>query len=134
MPFEIVAAPWLVATNFARAMNNRKLPGVEFSPYSTNYNRLKMQGVRVQFKEPATAPLLPLTFYFMDAIKSQAGRSLFKEAVKAGRNFDMFDKVNGTTATREALEKGVTASELVASWRNSEVSFRTQRFPYLLYR
>ena len=40
--------------------------------------------------------------------------------MKAKKTFDMFDKVNGTDATRLALQSGGSAAAIVESWRASE--------------
>ncbi|MFM7751669.1 MAG: hypothetical protein ACKPB0_14765 [Opitutaceae bacterium] len=45
----------------------------------------------------------------------------------------MFDKVNGTAGTREALQAGRSAVEIIAGWRAGEDAFRRERQPYLLY-
>jgi hypothetical protein len=58
---------------------------------------------------------------------------LFDEALKANKKFDMFDKVNGTDATRLALQSGKSAAEIVSSWRVGEEKFRRERRSYLLY-
>ena len=62
-----------------------------------------------------------------------AGGDLFAEAAKAGRGFGMFDKVNGTDATRKALQAGTPAAEIVASWKAGDEAFRKARKKYLLY-
>ncbi len=56
-----------------------------------------------------------------------------KTPVKPPTAFDMFDKVNGTDATRKALQAGVPASEIVKSWKAGEEEFRKKRKKYLLY-
>ena len=61
------------------------------------------------------------------------GIDVFAAALKAKKNFDMFDKVNGTDATRRALQAGQSAAAIVASWRAGEEAFRQERVPYLLY-
>jgi uncharacterized protein YbbC (DUF1343 family) len=58
---------------------------------------------------------------------------LFAEAMKANKSFAMFDKVNGTDATRKALHAGTSAAQIVASWKVGEEAFRKQRRKYLLY-
>jgi uncharacterized protein YbbC (DUF1343 family) len=45
----------------------------------------------------------------------------------------MFDKVNGTDATRRDLQAGRSARNIVNSWKAGEESFRNQRATYLLY-
>ena len=44
-----------------------------------------------------------------------AGRDLFAEAATNHKSFAMFDKVNGTDATRKALQAGNSAAEVAAS-------------------
>jgi len=53
--------------------------------------------------------------------------------VKRKKSFDMFDKVNGTDATRKALQAGEPAAEIVASWKPGEEAFLQKRKKYLLY-
>ena len=62
-----------------------------------------------------------------------AGLDLFAEAVKRKKSFNMFDKVNGTDATRKALQAGTPAAEIVASWKPGEAAFLEKRKKYLLY-
>lgn len=56
-----------------------------------------------------------------------------KKSAKAPTAFDMFDKVNGTDATRKALQAAAPASEIVKSWKSDEDAFRKARKKYLLY-
>jgi hypothetical protein len=41
--------------------------------------------------------------------------------------------VNGTAATREALQAGSKAADLVARWKKGEDQFRQERAIFLLY-
>jgi uncharacterized protein YbbC (DUF1343 family) len=114
------------------------LPGVYFRPltYKPYYGTFKDEivgGVQVHFTDPASAPLTAINYYALEALKQVARRDVFVEAVKANKKFDMFDKVNGTEATRLALQAGRPAAEIVASWRAGEEKFREARKPYLLY-
>ena len=92
-----------------------------------------MIGTQILVLEPQRAPLTAINFYFLEAIKRSSGRDLFREAVKAGQSFNMFDKVNGTDATRRDLQAGRSARNIVNSWKAGEESFRNQRATYLLY-
>ena len=89
--------------------------------------------MQLHFTDPAAAPLTAINYYLLDALKAAAGRDVFDEAVKAGKKFDMFDKVNGTDATRLAVQEGKSAADIVASWRAAEEKFREERKKYLLY-
>jgi uncharacterized protein YbbC (DUF1343 family) len=138
LPFQCIAAPGLAPYKLAEFLNGYHLPGVTFKPitYKPFYAAFKDQlvgGVQLFFTEPSRAPLTAINFYALEALKKLAGRDLFEEAVKAKKSFAMFDKVNGTDATRKALQEGWPASDLVASWRPGEDAFRNKRRPYLLY-
>jgi uncharacterized protein YbbC (DUF1343 family) len=133
-----VAAPWLNGEKLARQFASYRLSGirftpVEFTPGRGAYQQQPVKGVRFRFTDPANAPLVALNFYALDAVKRVGKRDLFAEAVKAGKSFSMFDKVNGTDATRKALQDGKSAAAIVASWKAGEDAFRKQREKYLLY-
>src|SRR5688572_252202 len=106
---------------------------VTYEPYYSAFKDQIISGAQIYFIDPAHAPLTAINFYAMEALKKVAGRDLFDEAVKASKKFDMFDKVNGTDATRRALQAGKPAAEIVASWKAGEEKFRRDRRKYLLY-
>lgn len=138
LPFQCVAAPEVDKHKLAEVLNAYQLPGVKFvpvsfKPYYFSFSNQPIAGVQIYFTDPHRAPLTAINFYAMEALKKVANRDLFDEAVKANKKFDMFDKVNGTTATRRALQAGRPAAEIVASWRAGEEKFRVQRGKYLLY-
>jgi uncharacterized protein YbbC (DUF1343 family) len=138
LPFQTVAAPKADPHALAAKLNGYGLPGVVFRPltYKPYYGTFKDEvvgGVQVHFTDPAGAPLTAINFYALEAVRLVAGRDVFAEALKAGKKFDMFDKVNGTDATRLALQAGKPAAEIVASWRAGEEKFRREREKYLLY-
>ena len=138
LPFQCVAAPDVDKQKLAQTLNAYQLPGVRFVPvtYKPYYFTFKDQvisGVQIYFTDPAHAPLTAINYYAMEALKQVAGRDLFDEAVKANKKYDMFDKANGTDATRQALQTGKSAAEIVASWKADEEKFRRERRKYLLY-
>jgi uncharacterized protein YbbC (DUF1343 family) len=138
LPFQCVAAPGVDMHKLAGALNACNLPGVRFQPitYKPYYFAFKDEvigGVQIFFTDPAHAPLMAVNFYALETLKKVAGRDVFQEAAKANRGFGMFDKVNGTDATRKALQAGKTAAEIVASWRAGEDGFCKKRQKYLLY-
>jgi uncharacterized protein YbbC (DUF1343 family) len=139
MPFQCVAAPWLKADPTSEYLNRLRLQGVRFDPIvyqpaRGNFKGQRVGGVRIRFTSPAEAPLVGINFYALEAVRKLAGRDLFAEAVKRGQPFTLFDKVNGTDATRRALQSGQSAASLIESWREGEEVFRRKRERYLLYR
>lgn len=138
LPFQCIAAPEVNPHQLAATLNGYRIPGVRFKPvtYKPYYFSFKDQvigGVQVYFTDAAHAPLTAINFYAIEALKKVANRDVFAEAVKSGKSFAMFDKVNGTDETRKALQAGKPASEIVAAWRPVEQAFRAKRKPYLLY-
>jgi len=138
LPFECIAAPDLDAYKLAKALNGYQLPGVLFKPvtYKPYYFAFKDQqvnGVQVYFTDARRAPLTAINFCALEALREVAAIDLFAEAARTNKSFAMFDKVNGTDATRAALQAGTPAAQIVASWKPGEEAFRTQRKKYLLY-
>lgn len=138
LPFQTVAAPRVDPHALAAKLNGYRIPGVVFRPvtYKPYYAAFKDEvvgGVQLHFTNPAAAPLTAINYYALAALKQVAGRDLFAEAVKANKKFDMFDKVNGTAATRLALQAGKSAADIVAGWKAGEEKFRKDRAKYLLY-
>jgi uncharacterized protein YbbC (DUF1343 family) len=138
LPFECIAAPGIEPHKLAAALNGYGLPGAKFQPivyqpYYFSFSNQVIAGVQLYFSDPARAPLTAINFYALEALKKVADRDLFDEAVKRKKSFSMFDKVNGTDATRKALQAGTPAAEIVASWKPDEEAFLKQRKKYLLY-
>jgi uncharacterized protein YbbC (DUF1343 family) len=135
LPFECLAAPWLDAHQFCQTLSSYDLPGVKFLPtlYRPFTGTNRMAGAQIFFTEPRRAPLTAINFYALEAVKRLTQRDLFAEALQAGHNFTMFDKVNGTDATRRDLQNGRSAASIVKSWKTGEDAFRQRRQKYLLY-
>jgi uncharacterized protein YbbC (DUF1343 family) len=133
-----VAAPGIDPHALAKTLNACELPGVRFQPvtYKPFYATFKDQvigGVQLYFTDPARAPLTAINFFALEALRKQAGLDVFAEASKTNKSFAMFDKVNGTDATRIALQAGKSAAEIVAAWKPVEKAFLEKRKKYLLY-
>jgi uncharacterized protein YbbC (DUF1343 family) len=138
LPFECIAAPQIDGHKLAQALNGYHLPGVRFQPviyqpYYFAFSNQAVGGVQLYFTDPAQAPLTAINFYALEALKKVADRDLFAEAVKRRKSFNMFDKVNGTDATRKDLQAGKPAAKIVASWGPGEQAFLQHRKKYLLY-
>jgi uncharacterized protein YbbC (DUF1343 family) len=138
LPFECVAAPGVDMHKLAAALNNYQLAGVRFQPvtYKPFYGPFKsaeVGGVQIHFTDSTLAPLTAINFYAIEALRKVAGLDVFAQALATKRGFGMFDKVNGSDRPRQQLQAGVSASEIVASWKPDEEQFRDQRKKYLLY-
>ncbi len=138
LPFQCIGLPKVDPRALAAKLNAYGLPGVVFrpltyKPYYATYKDEIIGGVQLHFTDARRAPLTAINYYALEALKAVADRDVFAEAMKAGKKFDMFDKVNGTDATRRALQAGKSAAEIVAGWKAGEEKFRAERKAYLLY-
>jgi uncharacterized protein YbbC (DUF1343 family) len=132
-PFQCVAAPWLDAEKLSQRLNRYGLRGVTSRPLVTTVRDTKYQGVEFVFAEPNLAPLVPINFYLLEAIRQTTGRDLYSEAVRRGKSFELFDKLVGAEAPRRSLKTQAPAAEIVRAWLPDEAAFRSRRQPYLLY-
>src|SRR5262249_3579466 len=126
LPFQCIAAPDLDPQKTADLLNAYGLPGVRFAPitytpYYFSFQQTNIGGAEIFFSDPQRAPLTAINLYALEAVKKLAGRDLF---AVTNKSFSMFDKVNGTDATRKRFESGASAAEIVASWKPGEEAFR----------
>lgn len=138
LSFQIIASTWLDSTSLSRQLQSYRLPGIQFAPFEFDFNRKasdgrELRGARLRFTHPATAPLVAVNLYALEAIKKTTGRDLFRQAQERGKSWGMFDKVSGSDGLRLALQSGKSARDIAASWRAGEDAFRKRRTPYLLY-
>ena len=138
LPFQCIAAPDFESHKAADMLNGYKLPGIKFrpltyKPYYFTYKDQGVGGVQLYIADPTHAPLTAINYYALEALKTVAGRDLFAEALKTNRSFAMFDRVNGSDANRKAFQAGVSAAEIVGSWKAGEEAFRKARKKYLMY-
>ena len=138
-PFEYIAADWLKAPETAAYLNGLALPGIRFRSAQAISRRGSSKGravpaVEIIFQDPPNAPLSAVNFYLLDAVKRVSGRDLFQDAVKRGKDWRMFDKVNGTDATRRDLQAGRSVANIAKSWQPETERFKQRRQPYLIYK
>lgn len=136
--FQIISGGGVEAPALAEKLNRYRLPGVVFTPMTLDFNGRREDGrelsaVRISFTRPATAPLVAINCYVLEAVKRLGGRDLFRQAVLNGKSWTMFDKVTGSDAVRRDLQAGRAARDIAAAWKPGEDTFRQKRRKYLLY-
>ena len=137
-PFEYIAVDWLKAAETAEFLNKRQLPGIRFHASKIVSQRKGSKGrlvpsLEIIFKDPARAPLSVLNFHLLDALKQVSDRDLFKAALDRGKDWRMFDKVNGTDATRKDLQVGRSIDSIAKGWDPEVRRFKQRRAKYLIY-
>ena len=138
IPFQMFAADWIKAEEFASALNKLNLPGVHFRPmhlkpfYSVGVGT-QMQGVQVHLTDYQKANLSEIQFYVMQVIAQ-----LYPDkAVLANANekrFDMFDKVSGSNQIRLLFAKNNRFEDIQAYWNKDVEAFKKLSKKYYLYK
>ncbi len=130
-PFEQIGAPWLNATEVARVMNARGLPGIRFEaitmPVEPNANKHK----------GLTIPAIRFAITDRKAYRPVRTALLLIAEIKRQHPADFqwrgsIDRLTGTDKMRLAIDAG-TLEPLLAEWDRSAAEFKTSSAPYLLY-
>ena len=138
LPFEMFAAEWINAEEFAKALNAKGLAGIEFRPihlkpfYSVGKGE-NLQGVQVHLMDFDKARLSDIQFHVMEvAAELYPDKAVFDNADK-GR-FNMFDKVSGSDFIRTEFSKNHKFSDIQSYWMKDERQFKNQSKKYYLYK
>lgn len=138
LPFQLFCAPWINAEDFAKALNNLNLPGVNFrpihvKPFFANFAGENIGGVQVYITDFEKAHLTSIQFYVMQVIAQlYPDKAVFDNA--NSKRFDMFDKVCGTNYIRETFTKNNTYSSIEQYWQKDVDAFKDLSRKYWLYR
>ena len=138
LPFEMFAAEWIQAEDFAKNLNAKRLPGVIFRPihvkpfYSVGQGK-NLQGVQVHFSDFNKARLSDIQFHVMEAIETlYPDKAVFANAPE--NRFNMFDKVSGSDFIRKEFSKNNRFGDIQSYWTKDEESFRKLAKKYYLYK
>lgn len=138
IPFQMFAATWIKANEFADAMNALNVPGVEFRPmflkpfYSVGKGEL-LQGVQVHIMDFQKAPLSDIQFLVMqEAARLYPEHKVFEKADK--KRYRMFDLVSGSKQIRERFSKNHNWEDIRDYWYKDVDSFRQLSKKYYLYK
>ncbi|MFW9614128.1 MAG: exo-beta-N-acetylmuramidase NamZ domain-containing protein [Macellibacteroides fermentans] len=138
IPFQMFAADWIKAEEFASALNNLHLPGIHFRPmhlkpfYSVGAGT-QMQGVQVHLTDYQKANLSEIQFYVMQVIAQlYPDKAVFANANE--KRFDMFDKVSGSNQIRLLFAKNNRFEDIQAYWNKDVEAFKKLSKKYYLYK
>lgn len=136
IPFQTFATEWINAEELANKMNSYNLDGVIFRPitYKPYYGFGKdkmLHGVEVYITDYSNVNLIPIQFYFAQAVNELYGRNIISE--NEGR-FDMFDKVLGSGKIRELFMQNLRVDDILAYLNKDVENFRTISKKYYLYK
>ena len=136
-PFQMFAAEWIDAEQFADSLNALKLPGVIFRPihvkpfYSVGQGK-QLHGVQVHLTKYPDAPLTDIQFYVMQEIaRLYPDRAVLANADTA--RFRMMDQVTGSDYVRKTFAARNRFEDIRAYWYKDVAPFRTLSRKYYLY-
>lgn len=138
LPFQMVAAPWINAAEFADALNALNLPGVTFRPinvkpfYSVGKGE-NMGGVQIYITDYEKAHLTSIQFYIMQEVARMYPEHEVMANANTGR-FRMFDLVSGSNFIREKFTETKQYKDIEAYWNKDVESFKQKSAKYHLYK
>lgn len=137
IPFQMFAAEWIDAEQFADSLNALKLPGVIFRPihvkpfYSVGQGK-QLHSVQVHLTKYPDAPLTDIQFYVMQEIaRLYPDRAVLANADTA--RFRMMDQVTGSDYVRKTFAARNRFEDIRAYWYKDVAPFRTLSRKYYLY-
>src|SRR5581483_3416914 len=139
-PFELVGAPWVVAEEFAGAMNQLDLPGVRFRPvlFEPTFHkhaRTSCGGCQIHVLDRRTFRPVETGVALVEAFRSCAPDQFrWREPPYEYEQTKLpIDILAGSSTLREQIEAGMAAREIAESWRDGVDRFRRIRNRCLLY-
>ena len=128
-PFELVGAPWIHASEFAAALNARRLPGVRFMPIAftpdaSPYAHQRCEGVSliVTNRELLDSPELGIEL-------ASALARMYPDNWESAR----MHSLAGSEALVDAIRGGEDPRRIEADWQQSLKTFEALRDSALLY-
>jgi beta-N-acetylhexosaminidase len=136
MAFRLIGAPWLQSSVFCQQMGNFQLPGIAFYPYryiagTPPHAGQELDGIRLSVTD--TGKFMPVTcaVHILDVLQQLRGKEKLWGA--QGSRPEWFDKLYGTTTTRESLQLSASPQEITAAWSMEQQEFNHSRQRFLLY-
>lgn len=138
IPFQMFAAEWINADEFAKKMNELNLPGVKFRPmhlkpfYAVGQGK-NLQGVQVHIFDYNKVALSEIQFYVMQVLAElYPDKAVFNNA--DDKRFNMFDKVSGSDQIRLRFAKNNKFEDIKEYWYKDVASFKKLSQKYYLYK
>lgn len=138
LPFQIFAAPWIVAEDLAAALEKYNLPGVIFRPLYINpfysaYSGENIGGVQMYVTDYDKVELTSIQFYIMQAMAELYPDKAVFDNANDGR-YRMFDLVCGSNYIRETFAETNKYSAIKEYWNKDVEAFKELSKKYYLYK
>jgi uncharacterized protein YbbC (DUF1343 family) len=138
-PFELVGAPYIVAEDYAHALNEIDLAGVRFracgfQPTFQKHVGQTCGGVQLHVTERAVFEPVKVGIAMVKTAHDLYGAEFGWKEPPYEYVYDKnpFDVIAGTNSLRRGIEEGRSLEELT-SWQGEVAAFKQKRANYLLY-
>jgi uncharacterized protein YbbC (DUF1343 family) len=139
-PFELVGAPYIISEDYARELNDAKLPGVYFRscifrPTFQKHGGISCDGVQLHVTDRNSFEPVVTGLTMVKVVREMYPDQFRWKEPPYEYVFDRnpFDVIAGTTKVREAFEHGTSIAELEKSWQPALAEFKKLREQFLLY-
>lgn len=141
-PFKYIGAPWANGDSLVRALEQRNLPGVDFTPVtftpesipgmdpSPKLEDQQLSGIQQTVSDPARFQPVETGIHVLHAFYQQAAR------MGGERPFfrsDWLANLAGTDQLEQMLRDQQSPGRIIESWEKEVEMFKENRRPYLLY-
>lgn len=123
-PFQVIGAPFVNAELLARALSGVEAGTLAFVPTESKWEGENCRGVKIRVPRSHAARSVELGLTLVTTL-SVMPRFQFRPP--------FFDALAGTCAWRGRIERGESAGEIAAGWREDEARFQADREDLLLY-
>ena len=128
-PFEVIGAPWIDGEALASYLNGASLPGVSFdairfTPDASKFAGETCSGIRLTITNREIFEPLRVGFEIARRLAT---------AYADTWEVDAYLRLLGNDETLEAVRKGLSYAEILASYEDNLNAFRERRGRYLLY-
>eukprot|EP00899_Mesostigma_viride_P004772 jgi/Mesvir1/14296/Mv09722-RA.1 len=137
LPFVTFGAPYIDG-KLADVLRKGNMPGVAvrqvgFTPNFSKYEKHDVQGVQIHVTEASLVSPLHIALSVIIAIATLYPKHFQWQTPSFGGSKHFVDLLYGSPALRDAVARGMSVDEIVASWQEDLAWFRTVRNNYLLY-
>ena len=137
LPFQIFAAPWIVAEDLVAKLDKMDIAGVDFrplyvKPFYSAYKGENIGGVQMYVTDFDKVELTAIQFYVMQAMAELYPEKAVFDNANDGR-YRMFDLVCGTNYVRETFAKTNTFDSIKEYWNKDVAAFKELSKKYYMY-
>jgi uncharacterized protein YbbC (DUF1343 family) len=139
-PFELVGAPWVVAEQFAAALNERRIGGAifrpaVFEPTFHKHAKASCGGCQVHVTHRrAFRPVLAAVLLLEAFRNTNRDRFEWRDPPYEYEHHKLpVDILAGSSSLREQIEAGVPAETIARSWESDVAAFNALRSRFLTY-